>query len=153
MFARTAVLVACTTIFAFGQNWPQFRGPAGKGLAVGKPPVNFAPDEKTQVWKTSVPFGQSSPSVWGDRIFLTSGDREGKELTVAAYNRFTGKIAWQKSIAVEKVEQTHPRASPATATVLQTRNGSTRISGHGDCSPAITKVKSFGLSGCQCRKR
>lgn len=118
MSSRIAVLVACIAMFTFGQNWPQFRGPDGKGLAVGHPPVNFAPEEKTQVWKTSVPFGQSSPSIWGNRIFLTSGDRDGKQLTSAAYDRFTGKIVWQKSIPVEKVEQTHPRASPATATVL-----------------------------------
>jgi outer membrane protein assembly factor BamB len=113
---KTLAIALCTALFAGAQHWPQFRGPEGKGLASGKPPVEFTPAKAR--WKTAVPFGQSSPSVWGDRIFITSGSRTGKELTVAAYDRPTGKLLWQRPVAVEKVEQTHQVASPASATVL-----------------------------------
>src|SRR5262249_22973810 len=77
---------------------------------------------KAMLWKADVPYGQSSPSIWGNRIFLTSGDRKGKELTVFAYDRGIGKQLWKQSIAVEKIERTHEVASPASATVLADSN-------------------------------
>ena len=114
---RIAAILLCGAVVAAAENWPQFRGPDGNGISAGKPPVEFGPD-KALLWKTEVAFGQSSPSIWGDKIFLTSGDRKGKELTVAAYNRATGKQLWSHNIAVEKMERTHEVASPASATVL-----------------------------------
>jgi outer membrane protein assembly factor BamB len=114
---RLAVILLCVAMAAAAENWPQFRGPEGKGVSQGKPPVEFGP-EKGVLWKVGVPFGQSSPSIWGNRIFVTSGDRKGKELTVAAYDRMTGKQLWSQAIAVEKMERTHELASPASATVL-----------------------------------
>lgn len=114
---RFGVILFCAVLEARAENWPQFRGPDGKGVSQGNPPVEFGP-EKAMLWKTSIPFGQSSPSIWGDRIFVTSGDRNGKDLRVAAYDRLSGKQLWNQAIAVEKMERTHEVASPASATVL-----------------------------------
>lgn len=76
--ASRILIAAFTLQLAVSQKWTQFRGPDGRGLASGSPPSVFAANDKAQVWKTRVPFGQSSPSIWGDRIFLTLGDRKGK---------------------------------------------------------------------------
>jgi outer membrane protein assembly factor BamB len=114
---RFAAILSCAIPLAAAENWPQFRGPDGKGVSAGKPPVEFGPD-KAMLWKTAVSFGQSSPSIWGDRIFVTSATRTGKDLTVAAYHRQTGKQIWTQAIPVEKMERTHEVASPASATVL-----------------------------------
>ena len=53
--------------------WPQFRGPNGSGVADDqKPPVEIGP-EKNVKWKVAVPGqGESTPIVWGDRVFLTT---------------------------------------------------------------------------------
>jgi outer membrane protein assembly factor BamB len=58
---------------AVDANWGQWRGPGGLGIS----PATSYPDEwspdKNIAWKTSVAGrGHSSPSVWGDRIFLTT---------------------------------------------------------------------------------
>src|SRR5260370_22159518 len=54
-------------------GWPQFRGPDGLGLAPEgiKFPVRFGPDANL-LWKTLLPSGNSSPCLWGERIFLTA---------------------------------------------------------------------------------
>ncbi|MCH7814141.1 MAG: PQQ-binding-like beta-propeller repeat protein, partial [Planctomycetes bacterium] len=54
-------------------QWPQFRGPLGTGVAPnGDPPVTWSEDRNVR-WKTAIPGrGHSSPVVWGDRIFLTT---------------------------------------------------------------------------------
>ena len=60
-------------IGAAGDNWPQWRGPAGRGVsdAAGYP-VEWSPD-KHIAWKTAIAGrGHSSPVVWNDRVFLTS---------------------------------------------------------------------------------
>jgi outer membrane protein assembly factor BamB len=60
-------------IGAAGDNWPQWRGPAGRGVsdAAGYPD-EWSPD-KHIAWKTPIAGrGHSSPVVWNDRVFLTS---------------------------------------------------------------------------------
>jgi outer membrane protein assembly factor BamB len=54
-------------------NWPQWRGKGGLGVADGGAyPVRWSPTENL-AWKTELPGrGHSSPSVWGDRVFLTT---------------------------------------------------------------------------------
>ncbi len=54
------------------ENWPNFRGPNGDGVAPdsANPPTQFGP-ERNLKWKVSIPGqGHSSPVVWGDRIYL-----------------------------------------------------------------------------------
>lgn len=71
--AATLLLPASSSIRAAEDNWPQWRGPSGRG-------VSDAPDYPTEwgpqtnvAWKTPVPGrGHSSPVVWGDRVFLTT---------------------------------------------------------------------------------
>ena len=56
-----------------GDNWAQWRGPGGLGVAPDAAyPGEWGPS-KNIAWKTEVPGrGHSSPVVWGDRIFLTT---------------------------------------------------------------------------------
>ena len=55
-------------------QWAQFRGPNGSGVdsAAGYP-VEFSP-RKNVVWKTAIPYGQSSPVVVGGRVYLTAAE-------------------------------------------------------------------------------
>lgn len=97
-------------------QWPQFRGPGGLGVAADdvRPPVHFGPGSNA-VWRVETPAGNSSPVIWGNRLFLT-GYAGGKLLTLA-YDRSTGRELWRRDVVAGKVEEVHPSlGSPATAT-------------------------------------
>jgi outer membrane protein assembly factor BamB len=100
-------------------HWPQFRGP--EGLAVASEgvtyPVQFGPDSHV-LWKTPLPAGNSSPAVWGDRIYLTAFDKSKQRLETICLDRQTGKILWRRDApVVAKIETSlHPANGPATPT-------------------------------------
>ena len=132
-------ILACAGLVA--QQWPQFRGPQGSGVAEDqRPPVSWDVESgRGVVWKTPIPgLGHSSPVVWGDRLFLTSakssdpasvfepvlkGEQDFRSDTarhqwrVYALDRATGKIVWDR-LACEGVPRIprHPHNSYASAT-------------------------------------
>jgi outer membrane protein assembly factor BamB len=110
------LLMSCAKNMRAGEaTWPQFRGPGGLGIA---------PDEKTYpveldtsknlLWKTGVPKGNSSPCIWGDRIFITA--RSGDKLETTCIDRKNGTIKWRNSVEPEKMERVNPSNSQASAT-------------------------------------
>lgn len=105
-------LLTATTCLA-GSNWPQFRGEGGLGIGTGSPPVEFS-TEKNLKWQAEVPFGHSSPCVWGDKIALT-GLAEGKLVTFCL-SKADGRELWRVAAPVAKVEAAHRIGSPATPT-------------------------------------
>ena len=53
--------------------WPRWRGPSGQGLVSGKDYPDTWSATQNVLWKTPLKGrGNSSPIVWGDRIFITS---------------------------------------------------------------------------------
>src|SRR6185503_13362994 len=77
-------------------DWLQFRGPNGTGVADGPTlPAQFGAT-KNVAWKASVPFGRSSPVVTADRVFLTGS--EGDKLVTLALDRKTGKMLWRRDV-------------------------------------------------------
>jgi outer membrane protein assembly factor BamB len=102
---------------AVASDWPQFRGPNSSGVAASDaaPPVKFGASK----WKTPVPVGHSSPSVWGDRIFLTSFDPSStdtaKKLELFCISAKTGAILWKHAAPAPQIEETHVVSNPATA--------------------------------------
>ena len=56
---------------ARAEEWPEFRGPGGQGIATGRPPTEWGPT-KNVTWKQPIPGrGWSSPVVANGRVFLT----------------------------------------------------------------------------------
>lgn len=126
---------------SFGQNtdnWPQWRGPLGTGVAVkGNPPTEFG-ETKNLKWKTEIPGkGHATPIVWGNNIIVQTavattekGDTTLKgepsrmagtttnlvhEFKVIVIDRETGKIKWDKTVAREMpIEDTHNLSSWAS---------------------------------------
>ncbi len=83
----------------FLENWPNFRGPGGNGVATAdEAPVSWDGKSGEGIrWKTEVPMqGFSSPIVWGDHVFLTGGDEKKRELF--CFDAGTGNLAWQKEV-------------------------------------------------------
>ena len=53
-------------------TWPRWRGPYETGVALGDAPLQWSDNEHI-VWKVEVPGrGESTPVIWGDKIFLTT---------------------------------------------------------------------------------
>lgn len=52
-------------------NWPQWRGPLGNGLAPGaQPPLEWS-ESKNLKWKVEIPgAGSATPAVWDGKIFV-----------------------------------------------------------------------------------
>lgn len=96
--------------------WPRWRGPSenGHSAETGLPTKWTDADV---AWKTSLPgSGQSSPIVWGDRIFLTAALEQGRERVVFCVDRKTGKVLWQQSAWKGEPEKVHIMNGWASAT-------------------------------------
>jgi outer membrane protein assembly factor BamB len=96
--------------------WPQFRGPAGSGVAAegSRPPTRIGPDTNV-TWKTAVPPGASSPVIAGGRLFLTGF--EGGKLLTLAYRLTDGAELWRKEAPAARVEPfAKGEGSPAAST-------------------------------------
>jgi len=98
-------------------TWPNFRGTNCSGIAAPDqdPPTTFSPD-KNVLWKIALPGGHSSPCIWGDRIFISGYQEEGKLLKMLCIDRKNGKIKWEENIPVEAFEKFNAISNPATAT-------------------------------------
>lgn len=116
-FQKVLALLLCLSANAIADTavekfWPQWRGPLGTGAApLAEPPLHWSETNNVK-WKLAIPGeGDSTPIVWGDRIFLLSaitaekGPAEpansGKpnatyHFTVICVERNSGKILWQK---------------------------------------------------------
>jgi outer membrane protein assembly factor BamB len=96
--------------------WPRWRGPSGQGLAMDSGYVDTWSDKQNVLWRTDVPGrGHSSPIVWRDRIFLTTGYSDGR-VSVLSYNRADGKRLWETFGPDGPSERTHPKNSAASPT-------------------------------------
>jgi outer membrane protein assembly factor BamB len=90
-------------------NWPRFRGWDGLGVvAAGEVPTAWDIESGEGIlWKTEVPLpGNSSPLLWGDRIFLTGADEQTRE--VFCYDAGSGELLWRQAL---------PGTPESTATV------------------------------------
>src|SRR3954451_23881457 len=67
------------------QNWPQGRGPQANGVAPAADPPKEWSETKNVKWKVKLPGeGNSSPIVWGDRVYLQAAINTGKKGAAAA---------------------------------------------------------------------
>ena len=100
-------------------DWPWWRGPLRNGDArdAGSVPVAFKPENAT--WKVPVAGrGHSSPTVVGQRIFLTTADETAKVQSVLAFDRKTGKQLWNREISQGGFpKRNHSKNTEATATI------------------------------------
>jgi outer membrane protein assembly factor BamB len=76
-------------------------------------------DSENVVWRVSVPGrGNSSPIIWGDRIFLTTARDQGQRLSLLCYRRSDGARLWDTAIPQEGVEHVHEKNGHASATAV-----------------------------------
>lgn len=118
-----AVSIVAQRNSANNNHWPQWRGPDFNGMARGDAPSKWSDAENVK-WKAAIPGrGNSTPVVWGDKIFLTTaiptakaaapqppaanqggargpgggaGTNQEHQFVVMSLDKKTGKILWQK---------------------------------------------------------
>jgi outer membrane protein assembly factor BamB len=93
-FASLALFaLAVRDRLAAGENWPQFRGPDGQGHSDAKGLPTEWSETKNVRWKTPIhDKGWSSPVVWGNQVWLTTGSDEGKRLYAICVDLASGAI-------------------------------------------------------------
>jgi outer membrane protein assembly factor BamB len=97
--------------------WPRWRGPSAQGfVAPGRYANTWSPTTNVK-WKVPLPgTGNSSPIVWGDRIYLTAAQNNGARLSLMAFSRADGRRLWETVIPQEGVEHVHQKNGHASAT-------------------------------------
>ena len=91
-----AILFLAATVDAAPQSWPDYRGPDWDGHAPDAAvPLRWSEEENVR-WKTAIPGkSNSSPIVWGDRVFVTTAvsTAEEEEPETPASETLEGYIA------------------------------------------------------------
>lgn len=104
LFFATSCLMA--------ENWPMWRGPRGDGTSMESGlPLKWSASEQV-LWKTPLPEGgNSTPVLWGDRLFLTQAlEKEGRRLLLC-YEAASGQKLWEAGTTYGENELTH-RTNP-----------------------------------------
>ena len=102
-------------------QWTRFRGPNGSGVdsSVGYP-VEFS-KTKNMAWKASVPYGQSSPIVVGNRLYGTAC--EGDRLITFCLDTRTGRELWRREVRRERPQIAFKANDPASPTPAADESG------------------------------
>jgi FOG: WD40-like repeat len=113
-----ALFILSSTI-SFSQDWPQWRGMNRDSKVTGfKAPAAW-PAELKQVWKVSVGFGDATPVLAGNKIYLNT--RQGDQEAILCLDAATGKELWKTTYAAMAVtgpsasQHPGPRGTPAVS--------------------------------------
>jgi outer membrane protein assembly factor BamB len=141
-FRLAVLMILSGGAWAHADNWPTWRGPNGQGVSNDKNlPIKWSPKENVR-WKAPLPAsGNSTPVVWGDRIFVTQstertlwppkvpkdfpagtspgGYAVAEKRSLLCFNHADGKLLWQRDTIYKEQETTHGTnpfcsASPVT---------------------------------------
>ncbi|MBX3437454.1 MAG: PQQ-binding-like beta-propeller repeat protein [Planctomycetaceae bacterium] len=93
LLGTVAAILLVAPVLNAGEIWPGFRGPTADGHADDTGlPVTWSEAENI-AWKTPIHgLGWSCPSIWGERIWVTTANEEGTELSYLILDRDSGQI-------------------------------------------------------------
>lgn len=113
---RACLIVLCLlSTSRAADQWPQWRGPHGNGVADGAGyPVEWG-EGKHIVWQLDLPgVGASTPVVWGERIYLSCADETNRVLCL----NLAGVKQWDTELGAARkgkhAKATGANPSPAT---------------------------------------
>jgi outer membrane protein assembly factor BamB len=111
------VLCALSATVMQAANWPSWRGPnQDNSTTESKFPLEWNAT-KNRKWRVALPeAGNSSPIVWGNRVFLTQAVNDGKHRSVMCFDRASGQILWQKGVDFEAQDPRHKTNPHCAAT-------------------------------------
>jgi outer membrane protein assembly factor BamB len=96
-------------------NWPGLRGADGSGVTKEKNlPLRWSTNENV-AWRVALPDrGNSTPIVWGGRVFITQATEGGTRRNVMCFDRRNGKLLWQSGVTWTEMEPSHDDNPPCT---------------------------------------
>ena len=99
-------------------NWPGWRGPSQDGHSSETVlPMRWTPDDMQ--WRVPLKGrGQSSPIIWGERIFLTTALDDGRQRVVMCLNRNDGRLLWEHVVWSGEPEASHVMNGWASASCV-----------------------------------
>jgi len=130
LFSLLSVLFLLSTTSMFSQDWPQWRGIGRDGKVTGFKEPSSWPAELKQEWKINVGYGDATPALSGNKIFLNT--RQGADEVILCLDAATGKELWKNqyaSAALTGPASSHPgpRSTPAVAEGKVVTFGATAI--------------------------
>lgn len=115
-----AALLLLTPAHSHAQDWPQWRGPTGNNHAAAGA---TAPTEWSEsaglAWVTPVPGrGHSSPTIVGDRIYLTTADDARQVQSLLIFEKASGRLLANQTVHTGGFPpQIYPTNTHASSTV------------------------------------
>src|SRR5687768_8259022 len=107
MCRRNFFLLAFLPLLMEGADWPGWRGADGFGISSDKAPIRWTKTDNVR-WRTPLPEpGNSTPVVWGNRIFVTQAVKTEGRRTLMCFDRASGKLLWQSGVTYNDPEPTH----------------------------------------------
>jgi len=102
-------------------DWPWWRGPGCDNVARAdrnkKPPLEWG-EGKNILWRVDPGGkGHGTPCIWGDRMFLAGGEKDGKSISVMCLDLDTGKSRWRTKVYGGEAPRVHKDNSPASGMV------------------------------------
>ena len=103
---KTFLILSFLNISLFSQNWPQASGSKLNYQTKGKATLKWSVSKGENIkWKVTLPEGgQSTPVIWGDKLFLTMNKPVEKDNTIndsilaMCFNKNNGTLIWQKEL-------------------------------------------------------
>jgi outer membrane protein assembly factor BamB len=101
-------------------DWPWWRGASLDGHAFAQdgpaPPLSWSETENV-LWKADVPGrGHATPTVWGDRIFVSTADDDAETMSLLCFARDDGELLWTKRLHEGNFMHRHNKNSHASGT-------------------------------------
>lgn len=117
MAALSLVIVTAFSPILFADNWPCWRGPNYDGTSQEEDlPIRWSETENVH-WRVAIDgVGHSSPIAWEDSIFLTYCNEAEQTRQLLRIDRETGKVLWDRRLAVSPIEEMHRDNTAASAT-------------------------------------
>ena len=97
---------------------PWWRGPNVDGIAhAGQTPPKTWGADANIVWKKRLPGeGHSSPCIWGDRMYITAGDREQGTVVLYCLALSSGAVIWETVVSPGPKYKMHADNSTSSST-------------------------------------
>ena len=106
------------------QVWDSFRGGGTNVSSATELPITWSPSQGV-AWTANIPgYGQSSPVIWHDTIFLTSIEGPQKETCwVHAFDLHDGSKVWSREFPASQTRENTAMTSRAAPTPVVDANG------------------------------
>src|SRR4051812_22485664 len=94
----------------------ELAGPQQNGISAERNLPSEWSTTRNVRWKVALPeAGNSTPIVWGGRIFLTQSLDKGKRRALVCFARADGKKLWQQTVECTVKETTHKDNPPCSS--------------------------------------